>query len=688
MGWIDFILAAAIAWLLLYVPGTLLLLSAQVEISRSLACSPIVSLALYCLLSIVYAAVGLSASAATLVVLVICGSAAAFVGSAAFRCARRKRSMGSVLRAAITPVTMRRLLCIVLYCAVGVAIATRFFVIPLDGPASFVQDSDNSFHLALIRSFVESGNYSSLQVSLYHDVPNGAFSLLPAGGSFYPAAWHCLCALVMNISSAALPVVANAVNYVLLALVFPTSMALLFQMIFASRPLVIALGSFLSLAFAAFPWGALYPSSGPLYPNFIGFCILPILCAVFINMVCCHQKPSVLVGKVFLVLCGGISCALAHPNVVFSAIVLLAPFCLEKIYASSRNRFKRLPSALLSGLFLSCVICIWLWVYTLPFVQATVQFEWDPFASLSEAIWDCVSLSLRIGFAQWTLAALVLIGVCWALAHKGYRWLVGSWAISCAMFVLVAATDGDLENIVAGFWYTDPYRVSINVALCGIPLAAVGLYSIIKFVFAIVLRSGFLRKRKPIVQGVACVCVLLATCLCIYRSANTAWDPSEDISAFGNIDYCLTVANDLKRDNTFDVAERAFVKRVSEIVDPKYKIYNCADDGSPFAYATDGLNLCFRRSAAEMLSTEPADAGVVRVHLDSYAVNEEVRSILRNAGIKYVLVLDYGGEPLPERCYYGYYWRAKWLGINRITDSTPGFKLLLRQGDMRLYELE
>ena len=77
----------------------------------------------------------------------------------------------------------------------------------------------------------------------------------------------------------------------------------------------------------------------------------------------------------------------------------------------------------------------------------------------------------------------------------------------------------------------------------------------------------------------------------------------------------------------------------------------------------------------------------VRMSLDEYASDSEVRDAVASTGARYVLVLDMDGERTDERRFLSSYYPEQWEGINELTDDTPGFKVLLAEGDMRLYEL-
>lgn len=695
--WPLFFLTLLIAIALLCAPGAMLTASFSKSAPLILAGAPLVSIALYNLLSIIYGYLHIPASFFSIALPVLLVSLLVFVVSR-IRHAKVAANMSlsnigepreSETLATFIADNRTFLLFAVLYVAVAAAISAYFFLLPLDGPDCFVQDSDNSFHLSLIRSFLDSGDYSSLSTTLYPEYPSDYLDLANSGRGFYPAAWHCLCALLSSATSCSVALSANALNLALLSVVFPLSVLAFLSSLFRENNFVLAAGAFVSLAFAAFPWGALYPSSGPLYPNYLGFCLAPAVCALFVEYIDTKKTIGTTVRLGIPFLCGLISCALSHPNVLFSCLVILGPFCVARI---ARAHFgKRGIPVLLAVLFSVLLVSFWLLSYNLPFLQGVVNFEWAPVADLRGAILSVANLSLRIGFEQPLLAIIVALGIVSTIKFRNNLWLLCPWALSCLMYVVCASTDGELENILTGFWYSDPYRIAILVALCSLPLSAYGLGTLFQFVSLLLdtaatrLKSIKRRKKFIVPMGMAVVALLFSAN--VYRSTNSAWDSSTTTTAFGNVKYCLTVANDSKRDNTFDPEEYDFCEEISELVDSSYLIYNCPDDGSPFAYALCDLNLCFRRSAAETLEYEPDYSRLLRYEIDDIATNEEVQQYLAEANVRYILVLDYGGEPLPERCYYGYYTWEKWPGMNSITDATPGLSILLSEGDMRLYEI-
>ena len=250
-----------------------------------------------------------------------------------------------------------------------------------------------------------------------------------------------------------------------------------------------------------------------------------------------------------------------------------------------------------------------------------------------------------------------------------------------------ATTDGALKSFLTGFWYTDPYRLAAMAALVGIPLATLGLYVLLRIMKKIAMVIAEPGKDGNL-TSILSVALVLGFVAVNYYPSYTLPGRGEVVTAFGDYETCNILANLQDRDNLYDQEEAAFAEKVKDVVDPAYCIYNNADDGSPFAYALEDLNLCYRRSAAQLLDGgESAQGKLLRNHIDGLAYDGEVQKAIEGANIKYILVLDLGGEITDERCFYGYYTPSKWEGINNIDDETPGLKTLLAEGDMRLYEI-
>ena len=217
--WIPFFISSLFLLLLLEVPG--FALSRMMRFCRldSILIAPLFSIALLEIVSIVISKLGIFATWVNLCLICFI-LAAIFLSCKLIDCSRK---------AAMTEFFFghSNWLILFLYCGVAFVVATKIFLLPLDGPSSFIQDSDNSFHLAVIRSFLDVGDFSTFNVGLYHDVPSS--SILSIANGFYPAAWHLLAALVASFSGQDVAFAANVTNYVMVLFVFPSSVLLFFK---------------------------------------------------------------------------------------------------------------------------------------------------------------------------------------------------------------------------------------------------------------------------------------------------------------------------------------------------------------------------------------------------------------------------------------------------------------------------
>lgn len=679
--WIPFFISSLFLLLLLEVPG--FALSRMMRFCRldSILIAPLFSIALLEIVSIVISKLGIFATWVNLCLICFI-LAAIFLSCKLIDCSRKAAMTESFFGHS-------NWLILFLYCGVAFVVATKIFLLPLDGPSSFIQDSDNSFHLAVIRSFLDVGDFSTFNVGLYHDVPSS--SILSIANGFYPAAWHLLAALVASFSGQDVAFAANVTNYVMVLFVFPSSVLLFLKTVFRDDLGVVIAGALILFAFNSFPWGTLISVSGPLFPNTLGLMFVPACVAIFINFFSGCRKQFTL-SYVFAFLVGVLTLYFSHPNAVFTMAVLLAPYVVL-LFSSWYIRKKqhedsavslsvRLISLAIPSLF---ILVIWIVCFINPALSNTVSFTWGITASHLQAIVNVLSLSFRLPAGNYLLAIFVAIGFFVLLRNNECSWLCFSYLIAAAIYIVGASSSGFIKHFLAGFWYTDPYRLGACAGLMAIPLAAAGLATFFSLAVKVFDRLGYELWAKFL----ACaVCLIFIWCALYINDF--------DLPGFGRVytglgDYhtCSVLSNDSKRDNLFDPRERLFCKRVAEFLEnDDGLIYNNADDGSSFAYPLYDLNLLYRRSAAEMLGNETSDNQTLRLHLDKLATNGDVQRVLKENGIKYILNLDYGGEINDERCYYGYYTWDKWQGINSIKDSTPGLKLLMSEDDMRLYEID
>lgn len=214
------------------------------------------------------------------------------------------------------------------------------------------------------------------------------------------------------------------------------------------------------------------------------------------------------------------------------------------------------------------------------------------------------------------------------------------------------------------------------------PLAALGAYAI-----GSLLKRGFELLCFERIPTLFCVGALAAVAVFFSFVGNYSIPGFASVTTgFGDYRWCATFSNSYDRPNLFDEDEKAFCSKAKDIVGEDL-VYNNADDGSVFAYPLYDINLVYKRSLGDRRKSINPDEQVLCEKLNEINENPEVKEILRRSGVKYILTLDYGGDPLYDRCYYGSYDPDNWRGMNALKDDNPSLKVVLSEGDCRLYEI-
>ena len=656
--WISFFVACIVALCLLYVPGVLSLTVFGVK-ARSvlMLISPLISVAeyeLFCLLS------GFT--------VVSCSSYSLIIWFILFGiiCLFTSRIINKASEEAVIDINFKALF---LYLAVSSAITVLFFIVPLDGPDSFNQDHDNVWHLNLIESFCNMGNMNPFSASVYGSVLKSPYLSL---GSFYPAAWHSLCAFVCEFVSVSPAIAANAVNSVILACLFPVSMFSLMSVLFKENSKALYCGSFFSLAFSFCPWGFLV--FGPLYPNLFGQALLPL----FLTLVLLFFEMYLSVRSVFssLLLIAGIgSLALAHTNSLICAFLFLFLFYLCSIWEKRLKPSKKYVVIVVSTI---CFLAFWFLLYRSPFLAAQVKFNWPASQNLVDAIISVFSFRVTDYPSSSILVLFVLVGWACVVRKPGLRSICLAFVISFILLVVSVGTDGFIKQFLTGFWYTDPYRLAANMVIPAIPLASYGLSVFFDFVSTIICS----RKRLICIKA----CAVISLFILLFGFSKSIDGNILGNSPFGSIEYKLSDLNDQSVSHLFDAGEQRFVMKAKKIVGDNL-VLNSPEDGSFFAYSLASLNVYYRQPGLTNKGPQSQASYLIKNKLYQYANNNDVKRAVKSISAKYVLLLDQGGEITADRHTYGYYKPNEWQGFNRITDSTLGFKCVLSEGDMRLYRI-
>lgn len=668
----TFVFAVLIAALVVFLPGFVAVRPWLDRTSLAVACAGPVSVLLYVLEGLVLSFAGVTASAPLLVLVALVVAAVSCLAGMLSR-----RGRGAVVSTAACPVPWAW----ALYIALGLILFCIVYVRYSAGTATVIQSYDNVFHYGVVRSLTQSGDWSLLHVTRYPVGAGQEYATFLPSESFYPIAWHIVSALVVVLGGFGVPVATNAVNCVFVAMVFPSGVCALFERLFGDERRAVVTGAFVATALGAFPWSLL--CSWPLLANLSSLCMVPCVLALFLRLTSDNipRRERVVCLALFVVCSGAL--AAAQPNSIFSCMVFLIPYCVSCIVSRLEVRRKR------SGLWAKAVrwalvafvaASAWVALACLPPLQGVVQYYWEPISSIWQACVDFVLMAYPNQPAQLVCAALVIVGAVRLVCERHQRWLIVGYVLSGAVYVVSAGFgDNVVKHVVSGFWYTDPYRTAATSALCALPLLAIGLEYMCGWAATLLARGAGARSSVGIVT---CVAALIA--VINYLPSYEVRGVIQRETAFGSLEnkaFGLTTMSDYA---TYSTSKQEFLGRVRDIVGNDLVI-NQPFDGSLYAYSVDDLNVLYRIISGYGGKDEASWSPVIRDSLSEVSANKEVAEAVEGLGAKYVLILERDVEHMG--LFYTTFQDEDWTGILGINDSTPGFEVVLAEGDMRLYRI-
>lgn len=693
--WLQFFESIIIGCMMLYIPGFLILRSCRYPGVASVAAAPIVTLLLASLLAIIYGKTSIWTTGWNLFVPILC---IGLLFSIATFVVRRKRQSAVALDGvswssrALTWFLARRqtIGLIVLYVALGCCITSFVFLSNLNTPDCSSATYDDLSHLATVRSFLDTGNYSPLDVNGDYDVPRSS-------GSYYPAAMHIFSASLASICGLTNLMAINAILFICCACIYPLS-CLFFLMQVTSRRRTLIIGSPLTLAFTAFPWDFLV--FGRLFSNLGAFILVPIMVGCAIVLFAQEQSRGMR-GRMFAL--AAISSTLAiftQPNAFFTLLVFASPYVMFRLWgmpsirnhgsASLMERLLR-EAAFVGAMFAFLAAC-----YFSPMLYNVTHFNWGGPVDIPQSIINVVLQCTAFDPIDPALGILVIGGIFAALKRPSQRWLIAAFFVFAIMYVVDAGTNSWWKNYLTGFWYTDPHRASAMLAMASYPLAVFGLtglfdaltqrvhvfqFSCMAYVGLSIITIGVLFFPNFSLPGVTTTRVV---------DADTGAKEILEVEVqtpFGRLEQLISTlySNDLPDTAVlFSGPERTFAEKVAGITGDSL-VFNNPRDGSMFAYQFEGVRTFFREPYNE--TSKDSNVRFMQLYLDELADNPQVRKAVDNLGTEYVMLLDDGHEPYDNSWVWGGYDEKNWKGINAIDEDTPGFELVLSEGDMKLYRI-
>lgn len=653
-------------------PGTLLNASLTKDATKAICLAPATSIALLSIFAIVNPRLGIWTQYSSLMIELGCVALGFLVSSAALN---RHTAQNSIT------IKKKELCCLVLFFSISAIIAAYVFLTVLDGPDCYFQAWDNQTHLRKIRAFVETGNYSSFNSQFYK---NALTAPEPLANSFYPSAWHLLAAMLVSLLDIPVTQAANAVNILCVGTILPLTLFLCLQELGIKKPSSLALCAIICLGVPIYPWDLI--SYGPLYPNLLGFCLLPGEISLFFSLFNKFNQiklADTLKGVILLFL-GLISLALAHPNTVFAWGFILAPYLISRFKFFISAKYRNIPSIACYAIPFAAIFLIWISFTRIPFMHEIVDCYWPAFTSVPKALLSALFLGTTTHPIQILIPLLTFIGVYIELKDRKFC-LAATYGLLVIFYTIDAGSNLPVKPLLTGFWYNDYHRVSAMLGLISIFLACLAINRI--FVYL----EDKLSEQKTSVRT-AIVGVIAAGMIALIFYPSIPLPRKHELqTAFG---YEINeMRNQFDKEliycDLFSPLEEDFCKTtLAKYNSDNSVVINNPDDGSIFAYGVYGSNMYYRYWYPPAPDTETKESKVIRHHLNEIASNENVRNAVKQIGAKYVIQLDHG-EPTQEyRIQYNYDNADEWRGIDLIDETTPGFTLVASNDDIRLYKID
>lgn len=719
--WLEFFQSVVVIIALLYVPGVILLHASGMPKPWALVSAPLVSCALYFIEGEIFSALNIPIPLAVMVLVPLL--IAVLVNGYVFYVAPKhkehhrgeKPNKSKAIRAG-KPSTYHAPAFIceelpfwmpLLYVAVGLLTVGLLFLPTLPSASSFVQGWDIVHHLDVTQAMIESQKYSSIHYDFYSTVEASITPWEPGSSGFYPSGWNIIVALTTQLVSTTVPIAGNALNFVSAAIVFPLSICSVIAKVLPKHRIALVSGAFVCLAFFVFPWSLLI--YGPIFPNTVAFCVMPSIWWVFMQMTRSQTPKHDLIWLIAIFILGCITLFILHPSTIFSSIVVLLPWSFARIGESKRRVIlfgKQIKPVTLAYAFFIFALVIWsVFYYVLIVRGVALNFWWSAYSSLQDAILHALGMDFigqsyaggELVSPQPILSICVLVGAVWTFKHKQARWMVSAFMYLSILCIFIITFDVPLKGYLSGFWYTDPFRIAASCVIMAIPLAALGLATLAEA--ALETFTSWREKAtqnqiqtqtkaqtcvfctvwaKPLIVGAVIACVVVLNYVVPMPNlkseepipAATAFKQASE-KAYG--DHYILTSEELE-----------FLRRVELTVPAGAVIANLPQDGSLWAYGTNDLHVLWRFPNGYDASERPASA-ILRKRLNRIASDPEVLQTVRDLNVQYVLILnnvvDYSNAVTST------YKPGTFRGITQITDTTPGFEVVLEEGSMRLYKI-
>ena len=513
------------------------------------------------------------------------------------------------------------------------------------------QTYDNVFHLNAVRHILRNADGSAWVV--------GGLTTLPGNEGYYPAAWHQLVSLVVQLSGQEIVLGSNVVMLLLAVVVWPVGLMALMRTCTTAGPVGWMAAGTLAGITGAFPLSLMY--WGIVLPYFLSMSLMPLIVIMVSHLAglaprSAQRLSGGQVAVLLPVVCAAI--ALAHPQGVFVGMVLGLPILVWGTAARARDRWapglaprpRLWPLATLTAVALIGSAAAW--IELRPSQSSAV---WKPNASLKEAIGQAISLApndtptfLPLGLVMLVCAAVVLL-----LTRS--RWLVAPWLAATAMSIITRSTpEGDLRYLLTGNWYTDNNRTTAIIAVAAIPVLALAIEHLLRLA----------SRRFPRLDGASGLVV--GALIAVLVLAMGVLSPGSRVNqSYFEMEW--------QTSGLLSADERELLERLPEVVPENAVIATNAWNGSSLAYAISDRQVL---NTYMGFQAEP-EVHLLNAELDDAQEKPEVCDAAEELDVEYAL--DFGPQEIHGRT-------ATYTGLNEISE-TGAAEVVLQVGEAKLLRM-
>ena len=567
---------------------------------------------------------------------------------------------------------------IALWCAfiVGAGLIAHRLKLILETPDAISQTYDAIFHYNALQYIHDTGNASSLTL--------GGLGVT-AEATFYPAAWHNTAAMVATVTEFSPLVIANAMTFILCALVWTLGCLYFATRLFGHHPAITVSTGLVAACFPAFPF--LLSFYGNLFPNTMSIAFLPVLLGMLTEVLGLSHDARIEARTplwlAILLVVG--ATGLAHPSSVLLALLILLIMLLTvwwRAVAGRRPWWIIVLGAV--GLVVGGYLLQQIWFAGRAGQQAS---SWKPHmtspGALGEALGPVFPNAMHL---PWGLVIVTLLGASVVLRTRA-RWVVGAWALMVWMYVLVASSRETMFRYDwTGIWYNDSNRLLALLPLLAVPLAAAGCAAIVKWaahkLLALVDRVAPGKRSGSTADDAARtspahtlhhsrVAGALGGALAVLIGFITLQGAAmTDVVNYGRTEYGMEGPTPLLTPD-----EQALIERLPDEVPEDAVVFGNPVTGTSLAYAMADVDVLIPHNGL----IADGEASTIVHHLEDLQTNPDVCPALEKHNVQYVL--DFGKEQVNPFAYFNA------AGSDEIGPDN-GFILIDEQGpNAKLYEI-